>query len=49
MVEKVVNKLKEMKQLDNTYIVYASDNGFHLGMSVVILLSLVWSRDRPRL
>jgi N-acetylglucosamine-6-sulfatase len=31
MVEAVVNKLKDMKVLDNTYIFYAADNGFHLG------------------
>jgi N-acetylglucosamine-6-sulfatase len=31
LVETIVNALKESGQLDNTYVVYASDNGFHLG------------------
>jgi N-acetylglucosamine-6-sulfatase len=31
LVDKVVNILKAHKQLDNTYIIYTSDNGFHLG------------------
>ncbi|XP_043940233.1 N-acetylglucosamine-6-sulfatase [Protopterus annectens] len=31
LVEKVINKLKELKQLDNTYVFYASDNGYHTG------------------
>ncbi|GFO01069.1 N-acetylglucosamine-6-sulfatase-like [Plakobranchus ocellatus] len=31
MVEGVVNKLKDMGVLDNTYIFFSSDNGFHLG------------------
>jgi arylsulfatase A-like enzyme len=31
LVETIVNALKEVGQLDNTYVVYASDNGFHLG------------------
>ena len=32
IVESVVNKLKEMKELDNTYIFFSSDNGYHLGI-----------------
>ena len=32
MVKTLVDTLKETGQLDNTYIVYASDNGFHLGL-----------------
>lgn len=31
LVEAVVNALAETNQLDNTYIVYMSDNGFHMG------------------
>jgi len=30
-VVKLVGKLKELGQLDNTYIVFTSDNGYHLG------------------
>ncbi len=31
MIANVVDKLKATGQLDNTYIVFTSDNGFHLG------------------
>src|SRR3569833_1413446 len=31
LVEGVVNILQDAKQLDNTFIIYSSDNGFHLG------------------
>jgi N-acetylglucosamine-6-sulfatase len=31
LVETVVRALQQTGQLDNTYLVYASDNGFHLG------------------
>ena len=30
-VARLVHTLRATKQLDNTYIVFASDNGFHLG------------------
>ncbi|KAK7038192.1 arylsulfatase [Favolaschia claudopus] len=31
LVEAVVQRLGELKLLDNTYIIYTTDNGFHLG------------------
>jgi arylsulfatase A-like enzyme len=31
MVEEVVEDLEKAGELDNTYIVFTSDNGFHLG------------------
>jgi arylsulfatase A-like enzyme len=31
MLEKIVGTLRQTGQLDNTYIVFTSDNGFHLG------------------
>ncbi|KAK9708900.1 hypothetical protein K7432_009354 [Basidiobolus ranarum] len=31
LVEKVIKKLEKNGQLDNTYIVYTTDNGYHLG------------------
>jgi N-acetylglucosamine-6-sulfatase len=32
MVETLVRTLEEVGELDQTYVVYASDNGFHLGL-----------------
>ncbi|MCB1885498.1 MAG: sulfatase [Geminicoccaceae bacterium] len=32
LAERLVGTLKDVGQLDNTYVVYASDNGFHLGL-----------------
>lgn len=32
MVAAVVDKLRDMQELDNTYIIYTSDHGYHLGM-----------------
>jgi N-acetylglucosamine-6-sulfatase len=31
LIENVVNTLRETGELDNTYIVFSADNGFHLG------------------
>jgi arylsulfatase A-like enzyme len=31
MVERIVNALKAARVLDHTYVMYSSDNGFHLG------------------
>nr|XP_002128609.1 N-acetylglucosamine-6-sulfatase [Ciona intestinalis]XP_026690892.1 N-acetylglucosamine-6-sulfatase [Ciona intestinalis] len=31
LVERVINALSKMKQLDNTYVFFSSDNGYHLG------------------
>ncbi|KAF7216777.1 glucosamine (N-acetyl)-6-sulfatase (Sanfilippo disease IIID), b [Nothobranchius furzeri] len=31
MVEKLVKKLDSIKELDNTYLIYSSDNGYHTG------------------
>ncbi|XP_060765464.1 glucosamine (N-acetyl)-6-sulfatase (Sanfilippo disease IIID), b [Neoarius graeffei] len=31
MVEKLVKKLEDIKELDNTYIFFTSDNGYHTG------------------
>lgn len=32
MVDSIVLRLKEDKVIDNTYFVYTSDNGFHIGL-----------------
>ncbi|ESO99586.1 hypothetical protein LOTGIDRAFT_238806 [Lottia gigantea] len=39
MVEDVYNKLNEMSLLDNTYIIFTSDNGYHLGQ-----FSMPWDK-----
>lgn len=31
LVEKVVKKLEEIKELNNTYIFFSSDHGYHMG------------------
>jgi arylsulfatase A-like enzyme len=31
MVERIVGALEATRQLENTYVIYSSDNGFHLG------------------
>lgn len=32
MVEKLVKKLDSINELNNTYIFYTSDNGYHTGL-----------------
>lgn len=31
MIANMVNLLTKLKALNNTYVIYAADNGFHLG------------------
>lgn len=31
LVESIINELYTMDVLDNTYVLYTSDNGYHLG------------------
>ncbi|KAL3494141.1 Six-hairpin glycosidase-like protein [Aspergillus germanicus] len=31
LVDKLISRLEESGQIDNTYIIYSSDNGFHIG------------------
>ncbi|MEZ4631391.1 MAG: sulfatase-like hydrolase/transferase [Deinococcales bacterium] len=31
LIERVILNLEATKQLDNTYIIFATDNGFHMG------------------
>jgi len=35
LVEQVVKTLNDNKLLDNTYVIFMSDNGYHLGMSIL--------------
>lgn len=39
MVEALVKKLEELKELNNTYIFYTSDNGYHTGKCGCMCLS----------
>lgn len=34
MVERIINKLEKLQELENTYIFFLSDNGFHIGKNV---------------
>ena len=43
LVEQVVMALDKGKHLDNTYIIFSSDNGFHLGKFDQILFSVLGS------
>ena len=36
LVDSVIKKLKDKDLLDNTYIFFSSDNGYHLGKSASI-------------
>lgn len=42
MVERVVSTLLDTEQLDNTYVIYSSDNGFHMGQH-----RLIAGKDTP--
>jgi N-acetylglucosamine-6-sulfatase len=42
MVESIVPALGETGQLDNTYVIYTSDNGFHMGEH-----GLIAGKDTP--
>lgn len=33
MVDQLVKKLESIKELNNTYIFYTSDNGYHTGLT----------------
>ena len=37
LVESVVKVLDSKKLLDNTYVIFMSDNGYHLGGFIVII------------
>lgn len=38
MVEKIIKKLQVQEILNNTYVLFTSDNGFHIGMQFFIYL-----------
>lgn len=40
MVKNVILKLKANNQLDNTYVIFTSDNGFHIGNLAIFFLQL---------
>ncbi|CAH0549393.1 unnamed protein product [Brassicogethes aeneus] len=42
MVDRVVEKLKDLNVLDNTYIIFTSDNGYHIGQ-----FSQPWDKRQP--
>lgn len=35
MVDALVKKLEEIQELNNTYIFYTSDNGYHTGLGML--------------
>ena len=42
MIEKVMKKLEALGVLDNTYVIFTSDHGYHLGT-----FSLMWDKRMP--
>ncbi|KAL0269306.1 UNVERIFIED_CONTAM: hypothetical protein PYX00_007088 [Menopon gallinae] len=42
MVDGIIRLLKQLDALDNTYIIFTSDNGFHLGQ-----FALPWDKRQP--
>lgn len=42
MVEEVISKMKSLKVEDNTYVIFLSDNGYHIGQ-----FSLPWDKRQP--
>ena len=42
MVESIVSTLRDTSQLDDTYVIYSSDNGFHMGQH-----RLIAGKDTP--
>ncbi|XP_023309823.1 N-acetylglucosamine-6-sulfatase-like [Anoplophora glabripennis] len=42
MVERIVKELNDSKELESTYIVFASDNGFHIGQ-----FAQPWDKRQP--
>ena len=44
LVELVINALDRKKLLDNTYVIFMSDNGYHLGLLIFIIYLLSASR-----